>query len=120
MQVAVRTQVFYGCDLPSGCGPHLDPARVRGHAVDQDGARAALAFATAVFGSGEIEIVAQHAEQRAVGIGVDTAAGSVDLEFGHRGHALTVACGRLAPLACQTVTRVPSNFVNVYPSKSSL
>jgi len=38
-------------------------------AVDQDSAGAALAFATSVFGSGKLQILAQNIQQRALGIG---------------------------------------------------
>ena len=57
-----------------------------GDAVDQHGAGGALAFAAAVLGAGEVQIVAQDAEKRAVGIGIDSPRGSVHMETGDSGH----------------------------------
>jgi hypothetical protein len=45
-----------------------------------------LAFAAAVLGSSEIEVVAEDAEKSAVGVGVETAFGTVDVEFCDAGH----------------------------------
>ena len=46
-----------------------------GCAVDVDGAGAALRDAAAVLGAGQPELVAQHPEQRRVGVGVDLVGG---------------------------------------------
>jgi hypothetical protein len=50
-------------------------------AVDEDGAGAALAFAAAVFGSGEGEFFAEDTEQGSVGSDIDTVASGVHVEF---------------------------------------
>jgi len=49
----------------------LRAARAFGDSVDEHGARAALAFATAVFGAGQVELVAQDGEQGPLGVSVD-------------------------------------------------
>src|SRR5260221_185536 len=91
----------WGCRLPGGSGG-AEPAE-RGHlvsldradrrhagassrAVDQHRAGAALRHAAAVFGAIELEIVAQHVEQRRVRLGIDRARRPVDLQAdGHCG-----------------------------------
>ena len=52
----------------------------------EHGAGGALTFAAAVLGAGEVEVVAEHAQERAIGIGVDVAARSVDIQFGDPRH----------------------------------
>ena len=42
-----------------------------GCAIHQHGARGALSFAAAELGAGEIQVVAQDAEEGAVGVGID-------------------------------------------------
>src|SRR5262249_59413415 len=55
-------------------------------AVDQHRAGAALRHGAAVFGAVELEIVAQHVQQRRVRLGIDRADRSVDLQAdGHCG-----------------------------------
>src|SRR6202142_2716057 len=62
---------------------------MRGRAVDEHGAGAALSLAAAVLGAGELEVIAEDAEQRRFGLGVDRVADSVDNDF-----------SRHVPLAC--------------------
>src|SRR5262249_46573845 len=47
--------------------------------------------AAAEFNASEIQVVAQDAEQRAVGVGVEAVVGAVDVEGGDSGHASIVA-----------------------------
>ena len=56
-----------------------DGAGADSAAVEQDGAGAALAFAAAVLGAGQAQVVAQHAEQAAVAVGVEGALLAVDV-----------------------------------------
>ena len=60
-------------------------------AVDHHRAGAALAEAAAIFGGVELEMIAQHIEQRRIGIGIDAAGLAVDGEFDHG--SLSVARG---------------------------
>ena len=48
-----------------------------GDSVDEDGARAALAFAAAVFGAGQVELVAEDGEQGPLRVRVDLAKDAV-------------------------------------------
>ena len=57
-----------------------------GCAVDQHRAGAATALAAAVLGAGQAEVVAQHAEQRPIAIGVDADRLAVDPQFLDVGH----------------------------------
>src|SRR5581483_9566029 len=50
-------------------------------AVEQDGAGAAAAFAAAVLTAGEVQIVAQDAQQAPVGVGFDGPFAAVDVQF---------------------------------------
>ena len=75
-----------GLDLASLA---LDGQRQAGEhrlAVDQHGARAALAQLAAVLGAGEVELLAQHLEQGLVRRREDIALFPVDLERQERGH----------------------------------
>ena len=103
-----------GCSLPSGArpsmvtirlpaaGPDLRDARAVGCAVDQHRAGGALAFAAAVLGSGEVEIVAQDAEQGAIRIGIDPPFGPIDIQFGDPGHIV------YSPPNSHTIADAPS------------
>src|SRR5579883_1719134 len=82
-------------------------ARPRRHAIDQDGAGAALLETAAEFCAVELEIVAQDVKQRGVRCGVDRMHDTVDLQVdGHSGSSndrfrVTVlesaACGQVPP-----------------------
>ena len=68
--------------------PTVKLAGADGGAVQQDGAGAALAFAAAVFGAGEIEVVAQDAQEGAFALGVHWGVAAIDMKrcnFGHAG-----------------------------------
>ena len=58
-------------DLAAGCALDRQLAGARRDAVDVHGAGAALGDAAAVLGADQAELVAQHPEQRGVGLGVD-------------------------------------------------
>ena len=66
-------------------------------AVQENGAGAALAFATAVLGAGELEILAKDIKQRAFGIGGDRVGTPVDSKFKSRVHR---RFGQCAALVC--------------------
>src|SRR5947209_4653864 len=61
--------------------PASRPPRVR---VDVDGARSALGDPAAVLRPGQAELVAQHPQERHVGLDVDFSARAVDPERHHR------------------------------------
>ena len=74
-------------------------ARAGRDAIEQDGAGAALAFTAAVPGAGEVEIVAENAEQGAFAIGVDPEILPVYVKLCNPGHKtignpnrMTVSC----------------------------
>jgi hypothetical protein len=96
---------FDGRDLFAGGGPHGRNARADRLAVEQDGACAALAFATSVLGAGKVEVVAQDGEQWGARIGIERPPGSVNDEFGNPRHSSIVPLwgGQF----CQTI--LPSN-----------
>ena len=79
---AVRRQAFDGDDLLAR------PRRVetgrtqraRRHAVDVHRAGAALRDAAAVLGAGQAELLAQHPQQRRVGLGLELAHRAVDVQ----------------------------------------
>src|SRR5262245_12436881 len=81
MEVAVPLQALDGDDLFAFHRGRLRQTGAHGPPANQDGAGAALPLATAVFRAGQIELVAQHAEQRAFSVNLDAAPGSVDLKF---------------------------------------
>ena len=71
VEVSVRLDTFDGGDWLTGgdtdgctAGPHWG-------AIHENGAGAALAFAATVFGAGQVEFVAQDAEQGAFGVDGD-------------------------------------------------
>ena len=81
VQLAVAREALDGRDLLAGEVADFPLARARRLAIDQDGAGAALAFAAAVLAAGQIEIVAQHAEQRALGVRLDRHGAAIDVKF---------------------------------------
>src|SRR5262249_32049708 len=70
-----------GRDLFSGGGAQRRDAASDGRAIEQHGAGAALAFAAAVLGAGEIKLIAQNKQEASVGGGFDGEARPVDLEL---------------------------------------
>ena len=83
-----------------------------GHAVHQYGAGGALAFAAAVLGAGKIQVVAQDAEQRALGVGIDPPPPAVDKQFGDPGHVplLSKLAGESACLALSAFNLLKVTF----------
>src|SRR5688572_33188016 len=61
-----RRQAFDGGDLLAGHRGHRRAAGARRHAVDVDGARAALRDAAAELGARQPELIANHPQQRGV------------------------------------------------------
>src|SRR5205807_2110194 len=83
--VAVR-QALDGAEFLARDGADAGVARPHGLAIHEDGAAAATALAAAVLRPREAQIVAQDAEQRAVGVRGERSPGAVDVEFGDRRH----------------------------------
>src|SRR5262245_388673 len=81
MRIRDRAEPFDGGDLARRYRADRGDAGARCLAVDQHGAGAALRQSTAELGAVELEIVAQHVEQRRVGLGRDRAAHAVDFEI---------------------------------------
>jgi len=79
-----RAQAFEGSDRAILGGAHLGHAGTDGVTVHDDGASAALRHTAAVFGSVELEIVAQDVEQRRFRIYVDNATLAIHLEWNSR------------------------------------
>ena len=72
MRLLRRAEAFGGDDARPAASFSAHRARAHRRAVDQHGARAALAEAAAELGAVQAEVVAQRVEQRHVGIpGVD-------------------------------------------------
>ena len=86
VQLAVLLEALDGGDLAGGDRAELGDARARRRAVDQHRAGAATALAAAVLGAGQAEVVAEHAEQRPIAIGVDADRLAVDPQFLDVGH----------------------------------
>src|SRR5215475_10313748 len=86
MQAPVFSQVLNcGDGLSFGFGYGSKTRAVR-RTVNEDGARAALAFAAAVFGAGEIELFAKNGEQRGLRIGINPAGTAIDEQAGNSCH----------------------------------
>jgi len=86
-------------DRGDGARPHrTNRHRARAHdlAVEMHGARAAQSGPAAVLGTGEIEDVPKHPEERHIGWDVDFVAAAVDRECG--GHTLVTS---RSPTLCQ-------------------
>jgi len=79
MKLTVLFETFNREDGFSGSVADRELAGAAGRAVEQDGAGAALAFAAAVFRSGEAKLFAQRKEQSCVGIGFEGTRFPVDL-----------------------------------------
>jgi hypothetical protein len=86
MESAVLIDAFDG---PDGTPPDVADeglARAGGFTIDEDRAGTALAFPTAVLGAGEVEVLAQDAQQAPLGISVDRVPRSVHDELFDRRH----------------------------------
>jgi hypothetical protein len=79
MQAVALREAFNSSDLLLGDIPDSRNARSARLAIDQDGTGTALAFATAIFASCQIEMVAQDEEQDGVGIHVGGIDAPVDV-----------------------------------------
>jgi hypothetical protein len=95
VQLPIWRQAFDGGDVLAASCAYLDLAASRGNAIDEYGARGALSFAAAEFGAGEIQIVAENAEERSFRIGIDPPQRAVHVEFGDSGHASILHSGVL-------------------------
>src|ERR1039458_3531176 len=98
MQMAILRQTFDGGDrfaCHAGCE---GDAGTRGRSIDEDGAGAALALATAVFAARQSEVVAEHPEEHAVGMNFQAVVFLVNDEF----HDLILPPAFDKPEACPT------------------
>src|ERR1043166_7152415 len=88
MQAAIFLEAFDGGDVAArGCsGRH--PAGTHGHAFHDDGACAALSFAAAVLGAGEVQLVPEYGEESAVWIGVNGMTDAVHHELDRAPHGV--------------------------------
>src|SRR5205085_64528 len=89
VQPVAGAEALDGADLLVADGADAGVAGADALVVEQDGAGAAAAFAAAVLAAGQAQVVAQDAEQAAVGVGVDGVPGAVDVEFLDRWHNLS-------------------------------
>src|SRR5271169_5871901 len=71
--------------LPGGPGNRCE-ARAHRLAIQQNSAGAALPFSTTVFRAGQIEVVAQNAEQASLRTGVHAPCGPVYIQFSYARH----------------------------------
>jgi hypothetical protein len=88
MQVTPGGESFNGCDLLLRERTHTCHTRAHGFAIDQHRACTALAFATTVFGSGEIEMLAEDREQAGLRIGFHPIRLAIDCEMNRCHHGL--------------------------------
>src|SRR5262249_10786402 len=83
VQRAVLRQPLDRGDLPPRGRARRHRARAHRNAVDMDGAGAALGDAAAILGTGQSDRVAQHPQQRGVGIDIDLMGLSIHAEISH-------------------------------------
>ena len=81
VELAVALQPFDGGDLRAGAVAHERETRPPGLAVDEYGAGPALPFATAVLAARQVQVVPQDAQQRPLGVGLQTALAPVHHHF---------------------------------------
>ena len=81
VQRAVRREAFDRGDLLAVGGADRHGAGARRHAVDVDGAGAALGDAAAVLGAGQADMLADRPQQRRVRIDVDCEAFPLIVRF---------------------------------------
>jgi len=86
----IRRQSFNRDHALARDGPDLSEARARCLPVDEDGAGCTLALAAAILRPGEVEVVAQDAQESALGIGVYLPFRPVDIKFGDPGHISSI------------------------------
>jgi hypothetical protein len=86
VQLALGRQAF-DCDyLLCPDRANSGEAAFDGDAIDQHRARGTLSFAAAEFRAGEIQVIAQNAEECAVRIRIDPPRPTVHMELGNFGH----------------------------------
>src|SRR5262249_50621289 len=81
VQLAVFLESLDGRNLARGDGAELGDARAGRRPVNEHRAGAAAPLSAAVFGSGQAEVVAEHAQQRSLAFRVDSDRMAVDREF---------------------------------------
>src|SRR5258705_13451597 len=86
MQAAVLRQSFNCGGCFSFGVTSRGQARAARHTIEEHGARAALAFATTVFSSGQLKLFTENGEQSGLGIGVNLMRGAVDEQVGNSCH----------------------------------
>ena len=92
MQVVAVGEALDGRDVEAVLRDGEQQAGVRAAAVDEHGARAALAVVAALLRPGEPELLAQHVEERRARVDLDPVVGFVDAEgdvgvMGHTRHS---------------------------------
>src|SRR5207253_6162616 len=100
MQAVGLGKAFDGCDLAPYDGAYALYAGPLRPAVDQNRARAALPFATAILGSGQVELIAEDAQKCGVGVGKMSIPIHVESNSGHA----TTSGGRI----CGVINDIPS------------
>src|ERR1700733_8725348 len=116
MEPFVDDQAFDGGDFSAFGLQDGDKAGVDQVAVDQDGAGPALAFAAALFGSGEVQVFAEHIEQPLHRWCFDSFFAAVDGEL-DGGHA--PASLKMGPAMAGSRDSLPAEGTRVMPSKMS-
>src|SRR6185436_1962111 len=87
VELAFGRESFDGDDALSCHRAHFRDASFLRRPVHQHRARRALSFAAAEFGAGKIQVVAEDAEECAVGIRIDSPPSAVHKQFSDSGHA---------------------------------
>ena len=82
-QLAVYGKALNGFDLLALEAGNRHRTGSQWQAIDQHRARAADADAAAIFGAGQPEVIAQHPEQRGLGIDIESVLFAVDGQLGH-------------------------------------
>src|SRR5882672_3868848 len=83
VQRGALRQAFDGRDLLPGSRADREGARADRRAVEMYGARPALGDAAAVFGAGEADLLADHPEQRRIGVDIDLVGLAIDGQSNH-------------------------------------
>lgn len=109
MKLAILFEAFDGEDGFSVSIANRQLAGAARGAVQQNGAGAALAFATTVFGSGKAKLFAQRKKQSCVRIRLENAAFSVDLGADWSGHVILGAPRAIADAAFVFSLRLSEN-----------
>src|SRR5262249_35050416 len=92
-------------------------ARAHRNAVDMDGAGAALGDAAAILGAGQPDRVAQHPQQRGVGIDIDLMSLSIHAEISHLQTSLHRHCEEamidiaVTPRSCRVLLFLKTSLV---------